>query len=82
MPGVLPAAYYHRPAELKSEFEEAGLTYLDTFAVEGLVWLDKNYFETRSDAKKKEAISQLMQITENDQSLLSLSPHMMAVGKK
>jgi ubiquinone/menaquinone biosynthesis C-methylase UbiE len=82
MPGVLPAAYFHHSNELKVEFEEAGLTYLDTYAVEGLIWMDKNYFETRSDPKKKEVIMELMKITENDQSLLSLSPHMMIVGRK
>jgi SAM-dependent methyltransferase len=82
MPGILPAAYYHRPAQLRSELEEAGLTYLDTYAVEGLIWMDKNYFETRSDPKKKEAIMELMKITENDQALLSLSPHMMIAGRK
>jgi hypothetical protein len=82
MPGILPAAYFHRPGELKAEFEEAGLTCLDTYAVEGVVWLDKNYFETRWDAEKKAAIMQLMQITENDHALLSLSPHMMIAGRK
>jgi ubiquinone/menaquinone biosynthesis C-methylase UbiE len=82
MPGILPAAYFHRPKDLKEEFEQAGLTYVNTYAVEGLVWLDKNYFETRSDPKKKAAIMELMAITENDPSLLSLSPHMMIVGKK
>ncbi|HEY9001980.1 MAG TPA: class I SAM-dependent methyltransferase [Mucilaginibacter sp.] len=82
MPGVLPSAYFHRPDELKAEFEEAGLTYLDTFAVEGLIWMDKNYFETRSDSKKKEKIMQLMKVTESDPGLLSLSPHMMIAGRK
>ncbi|MGZ3929350.1 MAG: class I SAM-dependent methyltransferase, partial [Mucilaginibacter sp.] len=82
LPGILPAAYFHRPVELKAELEESGLTYLDTYAVEGLIWLDKNYFETRSDPEKKETMLQLMKITENDQSLLSLSPHMMIAGKK
>lgn len=82
MPGILPAAYFHTPNELKSEFEETGLTWLNTYAVEGMIWLDKNYFESRSDPKKKEAMMELMKITENDQALLSLSPHMMAVAKK
>ena len=82
MPGVLPPAYFHRPNELKAEFEEAGLTYLDTYAVEGVIWMDKNYFETRSDPKKKERIMELMKITEKDKALLSLSPHMMIAGKK
>jgi ubiquinone/menaquinone biosynthesis C-methylase UbiE len=82
MPGILPEAYFHRPDELKTEFEEAGLTYIDTYAVEGLIWMDKNYFESRSDPQKKEAIMELMKITENDQALLSLSPHMMIAGRK
>jgi hypothetical protein len=44
--------------------------------------MDKNYFETRGDEKKKEAIMELLKLTENDQALLSLSPHMMAVAIK
>ncbi len=82
MPGVLPSAYFHRPDELKDEFEAAGLTYLDTYAVEGLVWVDKNYFESRSDPAKKARMLELMRITENDGALLSLSPHMMIAGRK
>lgn len=82
MPGVLPSAYFHRPSQLKAEFEEAGFTYLNTYAVEGLIWMDKNYFETRSDRKKKERVMELLQIIENDPELLSLSPHMMIAGKK
>jgi ubiquinone/menaquinone biosynthesis C-methylase UbiE len=82
MPGILPSAYFHRPDELKAEFEEAGFNYLATYPVEGLIWMDKNYFETRSDPKKKERIMELMQLTENDPALLSLSPHMMIAGRK
>jgi len=82
MPGVLPSAYFHRPEELKAEFETSGLTFLDTYAVEGLIWIDKNYFESRSDPAKKAKMLELMRITENDKALLSLSPHMMIAGKK
>lgn len=82
MPGILPSAYFHRPDELKNELEEAGLTYLDTYAVEGMIWIDKTYFESRFDAEKKKRMTELMQITEKDRSLLSLSPHMMIAGKK
>lgn len=82
MPGVLPSAYFHRHDELKAEFEEGGLIHLDTYAVEGLIWMDKNYFETRSDSKKKERIMELVKATESDPGLLSLSPHMMIAGRK
>lgn len=82
MPGVLPSAYFHRPDELNSELEEAGLTYLNTYAVEGMIWMDKNYFESRSDVNKKARMMELMQIIEKDKALLSLSPHMMIAGRK
>jgi ubiquinone/menaquinone biosynthesis C-methylase UbiE len=82
MPGVLPSAYFHRPDELKDEIEEAGLTYLDIYAVEGMIWMDKNYFESRSDAGKKARMMELMEIIEKDKALLSLSPHMMIAGRK
>lgn len=82
MPGVLPSAYFHRPGELKAEFKDAGFTFLDIYAVEGLIWMDKDYFETRSDPKKKKRMMELLQITANDPALLSLSPHMMIAAKK
>lgn len=82
MPGVLPSAYFHKPDELKHELEEAGLTYLDTYPVEGMIWMDKNYFESRSDSARKARMTELMQIIEKDKALLSLSPHMMIAGKK
>ncbi len=82
IPGLLPSAYYHKPAELRSELEAAGLTYLDTFAVEGSIWLDKNYFESRADARKKERVLELLKMTENNKDLLALSPHMMIAGEK
>ncbi|WP_423148983.1 class I SAM-dependent methyltransferase [Rubrolithibacter danxiaensis] len=82
LPGILPEAYYHRPAELEAEFIESGLEVINIFAVEGMIWLDKNYFETRSDPAKKELIMNLLRMTETDRSLLALSPHMMIAARK
>lgn len=82
IPGLLPSAYYHKPSELRNELEETGLTYLETFAVEGSIWLDKNYFESRANPQKKERVLELLKLTENNKDLLALSPHMMIAGKK
>jgi len=82
MAGVLPKGYYHRPEELKSEIEEAGFTHLETLPVEGLIWLDKNYFETRSDQDKKDRMMKLLQTTEKDPNLLAFSPHIASIGQK
>jgi ubiquinone/menaquinone biosynthesis C-methylase UbiE len=82
MPGMLPHAYYHRPSELKEELEEAGFEYIDTLAVEGLIWLDNNFFLTRANPQQKAGIMELLKITESDKNVLALSPHMMIAGKK
>jgi ubiquinone/menaquinone biosynthesis C-methylase UbiE len=82
MPGILPKAFYHKPQELKEEIEEAGFSYVDTFAVEGIVWLEKNYFDTWYNQQKKKTILELLKITETDKNLLALSPHMMIAAKK
>lgn len=82
MPGILPKAFYHRQEELKEEFEKANFKYLDTIAVEGMIWLDKNYFESRADMTKKKRMMELLKMTEKDKNLLSFSPHIMIAAKK
>jgi len=81
-PGILPEAYFHKAHELKSEVLEAGFTAPELFAVEGMVWLDSKYFETRSTPEKKEAIMNLLRTTEQNPELLALSPHLMIAGRK
>ena len=78
----LPEGYFHKPAELLKEFEDAGLRDTELIVVEGMVWLDQKFYETREDPVNKKAIMNLLQITEKDRSLISLSPHMMVVGRK
>lgn len=80
MPGVLPKAYYHRPEELKSEIEDSGFNHISTLPVEGMIWLDKNYFKTRSDQSKKDIMMELLRNSESDPNLLILSPHIVAIG--
>jgi ubiquinone/menaquinone biosynthesis C-methylase UbiE len=82
IPGIFTTAFFHRPKQLRDELEEAGFAYIKTFAVEGMIWLDKNYFETRGDEQKKAAMMELLKLTESDPELLALSPHMMIAGRK
>jgi len=81
-PGILPEAFFHKPGELTNEVLEAGFSDPKLFAVEGMVWLDSKYFESRSDPKKKEAMMDLLKSTEENRDLLSLSPHLMVCGRK
>ncbi len=81
-PWLLAEAYYHRPEQLKDEFIRQELTYLNTYAVEGMAWLDKDYFANMLNDEKKKTLLALIQVTENDSYLLPFSPHMMIAVKK
>ena len=80
-PGILAQAYFHRPTALISEFETAGFTPVDLVAVEGMAWMDQKYFESWSDPVKKGRLLDLLRLTEADQELLCLSPHMMMAAE-
>jgi len=82
MPGILTEAYYHRPMELKAEFEESGLGNIEMRAVEGIIWLDKNFFSSRADKKKNDHLLEIIRLTEKDADLISFSPHIMIAGTK
>ena len=81
-PFLLADAFYHKPQELKTEFLEQDLRLINLFAVEGMIWLDQEYFANMIDQKKSKTLKKLQKITENDESLLAFSPHMMIAVKK
>lgn len=81
-PWLLAEAYYHNPNELKEEFTNQDLVFLNIFAVEGMSWLDKDYFASMLNGTKKNTLLELLRVTETDSSLLSFSPHMMIAVKK
>ncbi|GAB2693225.1 hypothetical protein GCM10027037_15830 [Mucilaginibacter koreensis] len=82
LPGILPQAYYHYPQELMNEVSVAGLQFEQIYAVEGMIWLDSKYFETRADAAKKQAMMELLKATESNTELMVFSPHMMVAARK
>lgn len=81
-PWLLAEAFYHKPEQLKDEFENQGLSHINTYAVEGMAWLDKAYFANMLNDKKKKTLLELIKITENDSYLLPFSPHMMIAAEK
>ena len=81
-PWLLAEAYYHRPEQLKDEFINQELICLNMYAVEGMAWLDKEYFANMLNDKKQRTLLELIKVTENDNYLLPFSPHMMIAVKK
>ncbi|MBL4708227.1 MAG: class I SAM-dependent methyltransferase [Flavobacteriales bacterium] len=81
-PWLLAEGYYHKPEQLKAEFVNQELTYLNTYAVEGMAWLDRDYFVNMLNETKRKTLKELTIVTENDNYLLPFSPHMMIAVKK
>lgn len=81
-PWLLAEAFYHKPLELKDEFSKCNLKIDKMYAVEGLIWLDKDYFSNMLHGKRKNVLNELLLATENEESLLSFSPHMMIAAIK
>nr|WP_274704118.1 class I SAM-dependent methyltransferase [Polaribacter marinus] len=81
-PFLLADAFYHKPKELKAEFLEQNLNFINLFAVEGMIWLDNEYFANMLDKKKSKTLKTLQTLTQNDEYLLPFSPHMMIAVKK
>lgn len=79
-PGMLPPAFFHKPSALIDEFCEAGLSPQQLFAVEGIVWLDSKYFDSWATPEKKKRLLDLAKLTEEDQALVGVSPHMMVAA--
>jgi len=81
-PWLLAEAFYHNPGQLKAEFVNQDLTFLNTYAVEGMVWLDKDFFASTLHEQRNENLLELLALTENDPQLLAFSPHMMIATQK
>ncbi|QTD37839.1 class I SAM-dependent methyltransferase [Polaribacter batillariae] len=81
-PWLLANGFYHKPKPLKKEFTSQGLEIINLFAVEGIIWLDNEYFANMLHPKKKATLLELLKVTELDESVLAFSPHMMVVARK
>ncbi|MEJ5105890.1 class I SAM-dependent methyltransferase [Chryseobacterium sp. MYb328] len=81
-PWLLAEAFYHKPEQLRNEFTDQELKHLNTYAVEGMVWLDKDFYASMLTDKKRKTLIELIQITENESYLLPFSPHMMIAVQK
>jgi ubiquinone/menaquinone biosynthesis C-methylase UbiE len=75
--GILPESFFHRPAQLIEEFEEAGFKTDKVLAVEGISWTSASFFSDWADPRKRDRLLDLAQLTQADQQLLSFSPHLM-----
>jgi ubiquinone/menaquinone biosynthesis C-methylase UbiE len=81
-PAYFTTAFFHSPQELQQEIEEASLRHEATLPVEGPAWLLGNFAEHWSDPCCRERLLAAIRWLEGEPSLLGVSAHLMAVGRK
>ena len=85
-PRRFTTAYFHRPEELEAEMGEAGFALVEMLPVEGPCWLahgSRDGFERCwAEPSRRRSLLELARAVERDPLALSLTPHIMAVGRK
>ena len=75
-------AYLHRPEELSSEVVEAGFQHQATLAVEGPAWLFESFQSYWTDPDLRPVVLDMILKVEAEPSILGMSAHILAIGKK
>lgn len=75
-------AYFHPPQELQREVEGAGFKDCQLLAVEGPGWLLPEFEERWQDPPRREMILMGVRLLEAEPSVIGVSCHLMAVGRK
>ena len=85
--GVLPtvhpgsfSGFTHRPAQLRAEVREAGLTVVDLANVEGPAFLLGDLGERLQDPVAREVVLETARAVERVPELIGVGPHLLATG--
>ncbi|WP_141431757.1 bifunctional 2-polyprenyl-6-hydroxyphenol methylase/3-demethylubiquinol 3-O-methyltransferase UbiG [Bacillus sp. 03113] len=78
----IPRAFFHTPNELKEEIELAGFYHEKTIAVEGPVWIVPTFEEKWEQEVSKRNLLKISRLVEEQESLMGVSPHMLAICRK
>ena len=75
-------AYFHRPEDLRREIAEAGFDVDGLYGVEGPGWILSDLEQRWSDPQRREMLLQVARTFESEPSVIGVSAHLLAVGRK
>jgi SAM-dependent methyltransferase len=81
-PDYFTTAFFHHPDELAEELAEAGFVLESLLPVEGPAWLLPNLAKRMQDPAKRSQLLELLRAIEEEPSLVGVSAHLLAVGRK
>jgi ubiquinone/menaquinone biosynthesis C-methylase UbiE len=74
--------FFHRPAELSREFVASGFQLVELAAIEGPGWLARDFDRLWNDPAERERLLAIVRKFEGEPSILGVSSHLMAIGRK
>ncbi len=74
--------FFHHPDELRREVEESGFDRVCVYGVEGPCWLATDFDAWWGDEELRERMLDISRKLEKEPSLLGISAHLIAVGRK
>lgn len=75
-------AFFHTPNELREEIEEAGFSFEKNIAIEGPAWIVPSFEKKWGHEESKKQLLRICKFVEEQESLMGMSPHILAVGRK
>lgn len=75
-------AYFHRPDELRDEVSAAGFIPEALVGIEGMAWALGDFEAAWADPEAREWVLKITRQLESEPTLLGMSSHLMAVGRK
>jgi ubiquinone/menaquinone biosynthesis C-methylase UbiE len=74
--------FFHHPDELKAEVSSAGFEIMGLFAVEGIIYMMKDFEKNWKTEVNREFLLDVISKIEREPSLIGASPHVICVGAK
>ncbi len=81
-PFFIADAYFHTPAEMKSEFRHNGFEVINDHAVEGSVWIVPTLDAKWKDSDSRKRLLDIIHAAEHEESMMGMSPHFLVIGRK
>jgi SAM-dependent methyltransferase len=75
-------AYFHRPDDLRTEPQEAGLSVEGVYGIEGPAWMFPDFDERWQDPERREVILSVARMLETESSVVGCSAHLLVVARK
>ncbi len=74
-------AYFHRPEELASEVQAAGLVLTGVYGIEGPGWILPDVSDRMANPRQRAALLRVAQLLETEPAVVGSSAHLLAVAR-